>query len=345
MIKMIVRSKAPLRLGLAGGGTDVSPYSDLYGGCVLNTTIDLYAHCTIELIENKIIFYAQDLNEQFESNLVSKLNINNELRLHKCIYNRIVKDFNDGKPLSVKVTTWVDAPAGSGLGSSSTLVVTIIKAYLELLNINLSEYKLANLAYKTEREDAKLAGGKQDQYSAVFGGFNFMEFYKNNKVIINPLKVKRWILNEFDESLLLFFVGQSREGGKIINQQVKNVKSNKVKSIQAMHELKRQSYIMKEAILHGNFKLFETSLNKGWTAKKQIADSITNNQINEIYEFGLKNGAKAAKLSGAGGGGFIMFYCDPLKKNELIKNLSAFNGKVMTAKICEVGVESWKMEV
>lgn len=206
---MIIRSKAPLRLGLAGGGTDVSPYCDEYGGAVLNVTIDMYAYCTIEPTnDNKVVFSAPDRNEYFECESKLNIEIDDKLILHKGIYNRIVKDYNDGKPLSFIMTTYSDAPAGSGLGSSSTMVVAIIKAYMEWLNLPLGEYDMANLAYEIERMDLKLTGGKQDQFSATFGGFNFMEFFNDNRVIVNPLRIKNWIKNEVENSA---YSGQFRQ--------------------------------------------------------------------------------------------------------------------------------------
>ncbi|MDR0876744.1 MAG: dehydrogenase, partial [Treponema sp.] len=187
---MIIRSKAPLRLGLAGGGTDIATYYNIYGGNVLNATIDMYAYCILEPADNgKIVFRANDLEKTEEYKAESVLPVSNALQLHTGIYNRIIADYNSGKPLSFVMTTYSDAPAGSGLGSSSTMVVAIIKAYTEWLNLPLGEYDIASLAYKIEREDLGLAGGKQDQYAATFGGFNFMEFYQDEKVIVNPLRL------------------------------------------------------------------------------------------------------------------------------------------------------------
>lgn len=222
---MIIRSKAPLRLGLAGGGTDVSPFCDKYGGCVLNATINLYAYCTIiPTSDNKIIFNASDRGEIFESQSVSEIPIDDKLKLHKGVYNRIVKDFNNGKPLSFQMTTYSDVPAGSGLGSSSTMVVALLKAYMEWLNLPLGEYDMAHLAYQIERIDLGLSGGKQDQYAATFGGLNFMEFYENGKVIVNPLRIKNWLKNELENSIFIYYLGVSRDSAKIIDEQINNTK-------------------------------------------------------------------------------------------------------------------------
>lgn len=187
---MIYRSKAPLRLGLAGGGTDVSPYSDLYGGAILNATVSLYASANIEPIaENKIILQALDRKEEQIFDWNSSLPLNGTLDLLKGVYNRIQKDYSIPQK-GFRLSTHVDAPAGSGLGTSSTLVVAIIGAFAEMLKLPLGEYDIAQYAYEIERKDLQLAGGKQDQYAATFGGVNFMEFTANDQVIVNPLRIK-----------------------------------------------------------------------------------------------------------------------------------------------------------
>lgn len=341
---MIIRSKAPLRLGLAGGGTDVSPYCDEYGGAVLNATIDMYAYCTIEpTCDNKIVIIAPDRNEIFESESKSIIEIDDQLILHKGIYNRIVKEYNKGKPLSFRMTTYSDAPAGSGLGSSSTMVVAIIKAYTEWLNLPLGEYDIAHLAYEIERVDLKLTGGKQDQFSATFGGFNFMEFYDNNRVIVNPLRIKNWIKNEVENSLILYYTGTSRESAMIINEQIKNTKFKVEKSLEGMHELKISATEMKNALLRGDFQKFADCLRKSWESKKKMSSAITNPMIDNVYNFIINNGGKAAKVSGAGGGGFMMIICDPKDRYCLVEKLKKTGGKVMLVHFTEKGAQAWTL--
>lgn len=342
---MIIRSKAPLRLGFAGGGTDVSPYSDLYGGSVLNVTIDMYAYCTIEpLNSGEIIFSSRDLDIEEVYSIKSIREITeSKLKLHIGIYNRIVKDFGFKEGLSFKMTTYSDAPPGSGLGSSSTMVVAIIKAFMEWLKLPLGEYDLARLAYSIEREDLKLSGGKQDQYAATFGGFNFMEFYADNKVIINPLRVKNWIKNEIESSLLLYFTGTSRESAHIIDVQVKNTEKKESKSIEGMHELKQLSVDMKNALLIGDFNALAECLNKGWASKKKTSSIISNDSIDHIYEYIMSNGGKAAKISGAGGGGFMMILSDPTERYSLIQKLNEMEGKVFVPKFTEGGAQAWTL--
>jgi len=337
---MIIRSKAPLRLGLAGGGTDIADYYNRFGGYVLNATVDMYAFCTIEPNEyGKIEFLAADLNKNEEFRSENVLPVSGSLPLHTGIYNRIVSDFIN-KPLSFKMTTYSDAPAGSGLGSSSTMVVAVIKAFVEWLNLPLGEYDIAALAYKIEREDIGLAGGKQDQYAATFGGFNFMEFYENERVIVNPLRLKRWIRNEIEASLVLFYTGVSRESANIITEQIQHTKKGD-KNIESMHEMKKQSVIMKEALLKGDFKGFSDCLLHGWLAKKNAAQSISNSFLDDLYSYVIENGAQSAKISGAGGGGFMMIYCNPCKRIGLIKALKRKDGIVLTPSFTETGTQAW----
>jgi D-glycero-alpha-D-manno-heptose-7-phosphate kinase len=339
---MIVRSKAPLRLGLAGGGTDIAAYYDLYGGYVLNATIDLYAYCSIEPApEGQVIFQASDIDITEEFTAGSHLERSSHLPLHTGVYNRIVSDYHGGKPLSFSMTTFSDAPAGSGLGSSSTMVVAMIKAYVEWLNLPLGEYDIADLAYRIERLDLGLAGGKQDQYAATFGGFNFMEFFENERVIVNPLRLKRWIRNELEASLVLYYTGVSRESAHIIGEQIEHAKRGDNKNIEGMHEMKRQAVLMKEALLKGDFRAFSQCLHNGWTAKKNAASTITNPFLNEIYEYVLDNGAESAKISGAGGGGFMMIYVDPCNRIKLIKALKKKEGVVLTPSLTETGTQAW----
>jgi len=341
MSNTIIRSKAPLRLGLAGGGTDIADYYNRFGGFVLNATVDMYAHCTIEPNDSgKIEFIASDLEKHEEYQASEKLPLSSSLPLHSGIYNRIVSDYVK-KPLSFKMTTYSDAPAGSGLGSSSTMVVAIIKAFEEWLNLPFGEYDIAALAYKIEREDIGLAGGKQDQYAATFGGFNFMEFYENERVIVNPLRLKRWIRNELEASLILFYTGVSRESANIIKEQIQHAKEGSNKNIESMHEMKKQSVFMKESLLKGDFKGFSDCLLQGWLAKKNAAASITNSFLDELYQYAIDNGAQSAKISGAGGGGFMMIFCDPCKKNKLIRALKEKQGMVMTPSFTETGTQAW----
>jgi len=324
---MVIKAKAPLRLGLAGGGTDVSPYSDEFGGAVLNTTISLFARAVIEPLDNgMIILESHDLAQYQELESSLELDINGELPLLKGVYNRIVKDFVK-KPLSFKLTTIVDVPKGSGLGTSSTLTVAILGAFVEWLNLPLGDYDIAHLAYEIEREDLKLSGGKQDQYAATFGGFNFIEFHKDDKVIVNPLRVKSLYKNQLEWNLVLYYTGTSRDSADIIDDQTKEFKQEKSDAIEAAHSIKEISYQMKEALLKGEIHEIGRLLDKSWTDKKRMSSAITNSELDKIYNSAIEAGANGGKISGAGGGGFMMFYCPGNTKHKVIEELNKFGGR------------------
>jgi D-glycero-alpha-D-manno-heptose-7-phosphate kinase len=338
---MIYRSKAPLRIGLAGGGTDVSPYSDQFGGAILNATISLSAYATIEPInENKIILQALDRNEVETYDLQNQLPINGSLDLLKGVYNRIQTD--EHFPLSgFKLSTFVDAPAGSGLGTSSTLVVAILGAFAERYKLPLSDYDIAQYAYAIERNDLQLAGGKQDQYAATFGGVNFMEFYEGDKVIVNPLRIKPHYLHELENNLVLYFTATSRESATIIKEQVKNVSNNNEKSIEAMHQLKEQAKMMKEALLRGKLNDIGEILDYGFQQKRLMAANISNASIEAIYDAAKNAGATGGKISGAGGGGFMIFYCPNNTRYAVINALNSFGGDVKKYQFTKYGLTTW----
>ena len=340
---MIIRSKAPLRLGLAGGGSDVSPYSDIYGGLILNATIHLYTYCTIEETNDGLISIDSDDAHCHESYpVLSSLEIDGKANLIKGVYNRVVKEFGI-VPCSFKITTYNDAPVGSGLGTSSAMVVCILKAFIEWKSLPLGDYETSRLAYEIERKDLELSGGKQDQYAAAFGGFNYMEFLQNDLVIVNPLKIKRWIVDELEASMVLYFTNVSRSSAAIIDQQKKNTSSGNQTAIEAMHRIKQSAIDMKLALLKGDMKELARILGEAWENKKKMADAITNPMIQEVFDVAIPAGALAGKVSGAGGGGFVMLMVEPTRKKEVINALGKLDGFVMPFQFTEGGAHGWKI--
>jgi D-glycero-alpha-D-manno-heptose-7-phosphate kinase len=341
---MIVRSRAPLRLGLAGGGTDVSPYCDVYGGHVMNATIDKHAYAILSDCEGDgCEFAALDVGVSERVDCSGTIELSGPLQLLKGVYARISREFLDGERRPLKVQTFSDAPPGSGLGSSSTMVVALVQAFAEYFALPLGEYEVAHLAYDIERNDLKLAGGKQDQYAATFGGFNFMEFYEGNRVIVNPLRVKDWVWSELEASLVLYFTGVSRASADIIDQQSRNVTEGKQSSIEAMHSLKQEAVQMKECVLMGDIQRLARTLQAGWEAKKNMASSISNPLIEEVERLAFANGAHAAKVSGAGGGGFMMFMCNPEKRVGLTRALASQGGRLLDFHFTQQGATSWRI--
>jgi D-glycero-alpha-D-manno-heptose-7-phosphate kinase len=339
---MMIKSKAPLRLGLAGGGTDVSPYSDLYGGAILNATISSYAYATIEPLDNgKIEFVCGSPEQKFIHSSANELPIDNRAYELQCgVYNRIVKEFTK-KPLSFRMTTWIDAPQGSGLGTSSTLVVAILGAFKEWLNLPLGQYDIAHMAFEIERIEMGMAGGKQDQYAATFGGVNFLEFLANDKVIVNPLTLKPDVLNELEMNLLLYFTETKRDSAQIISHQVENVKKNNLEAIEATHRLKEQAQLMKECLLRGETDKIGEVMNMGWLNKKKMAAAISNSQLDTIYEAALAAGATGGKISGAGGGGFMFFYCPGTTRLQVAKALEQYGGRTKSFTFTHHGLTTW----
>jgi D-glycero-alpha-D-manno-heptose-7-phosphate kinase len=324
---MIIHSKAPLRLGLAGGGTDVSPFSEDFGGAVLNTTISLFARAIIEPLENgKIILESFDLDEYQALKSNTYLEPDGKLPLLKGVYNRIVSDFVK-RPLSFKLTTIVDVPKGSGLGTSSTIVVAILGAFVEWLNLPLGDYDIAHLAWEIERKDLNLAGGKQDQYAATFGGFNFIEFSAGENVIVNPLRIKSLYKHQLEWNLLLYYTGTGRDSADIIRDQSKGFEDKQGNAVAAAQVIKEISYSMKETLLRGDIDNIGNLLDISWQNKKKMSKEITNPVLDDIYDTALKAGANGGKISGAGGGGFIMFYCPANSKQKVIRDLHRFGGR------------------
>lgn len=341
---MIIRARAPLRLGLAGGGTDVAPYCDTHGGYVLNATIDRYAYAVIKLLDKPVIrFVATDQQSEKVKALAVPLELNGKLDLHKAVYNHMIQHYNGGKPIALELSTFCDAPAGSGLGSSSTLVVVMIRAFAELLNLPLDDYTIAHLAFKIERVDCGLQGGRQDQYSATFGGFNFMEFYADERAVINPLRIKNWIICELEASLVLFYTGVSRESAKIIADQSNNVTAGAVGAIEAMHGIKHEALVMKECLLRGNFTGIVDSMRAGWDSKKRSAKTVSNPFIDSIYDAAISAGALAGKVSGAGGGGFMMFFVPTERRMDVVRTLNQFDGQVSNCHFTKHGTQAWRV--
>jgi D-glycero-alpha-D-manno-heptose-7-phosphate kinase len=340
----IVRARAPLRLGLAGGGTDVSPFCDVHGGYVLNVTIDRYAYAVIKTLKEPLVrFVSTDQQKSAEFALGADLPLDGNLNLHKAVYTRIINTYNNGVPIGLELTTFCDAPVGSGLGASSTLVVTMLRVFAELLNLPLDDYTLALLAHNIERVDCQLQGGRQDQYAATFGGFNFMEFYADDRAIINSLRIKNWITCELEASLLLFYTGVSRESAKIIADQSSNMSTGATSAIDAMHAMKREAITMKECILKGDFDGLVESMREGWANKKRSAKTVSNPMIDGIFESALQAGARAGKISGAGGGGFMMFFVPPENRMDVVRCLNQFDGSVSNCHFTNTGTQGWRV--
>ena len=338
-----VRSRAPLRLGLAGGGTDLSPYCDEYGGAVLNCTIDRYAYAFIAPRGDDVLhFIASDIGREERHAVGTTFEAATGLRFHQAVYRHFVERGWLDPAMGLTVTTGVDSPPGSGLGSSSALVVALCDAFRFLCDAPLGLYEVAHLAFEIERIVLKLAGGKQDHYAAAFGGINFIEFLANDRVIVNPLRVGRSIINELEASLIVCSTKVSRESEHIIKQQVDRMRERETSALEAMHAIKQAAADTKQALLAGDLHGLGEILNRSWMMKKRTASGVSTQLIDDLFEAGLRGGAMAGKISGAGGGGFIMFLTEPERRRQLIAHLNEADGQAGPIHLTNSGVEAWQ---
>jgi D-glycero-alpha-D-manno-heptose-7-phosphate kinase len=261
--------------------------------------------------------------------------------LHKAVYNHIVREFCGGKPLCVDLTTYSDAPAGSGLGASSTLCVTMVQAFTELLQLPLGLHDIAQAAFQIERVELGMNGGRQDQFAAAFGGFNFMQFFADNRVVVNPLRLKPWIIAELEASIVLFYTGVSRDSAAIIERQIANLTAESPSALEGFHSIKKQAFEMKETLIRGDIPAFAASLGQSWQAKKRTAEGISTSVIEQALAAGMDNGAYAGKVSGAGGGGFVMLITDPVRRVPVIRALEKLPGQVIPCHFANEGVQTW----
>ena len=338
----LVRARAPLRLGFGGGTTDVSPYCDEHGGVVLNATIDLFAHVTLERrTDRQIRLVAADQEHYWNAAASSPLPVEDPLKLLRGVYNHFTARHLGGGSLPLTITTYSDCPPGSGLGSSSALVVALVAAFARLLEVSLSPQEIAALAFDIERRDLGLAGGHQDGYAAAHGGLNFMHFADQDQVTVEPVAVDRQVMQELEASLVLYFTGVSRESASIIDEQTANMKRQAPGSLEALHEIKACAFAMRQALQGGDLASFGALLDSGWASKKRTASKMSSAKIDEVYSAAKAFGAFGGKVSGAGGGGFMVFLIDPTRRDGLQRLLATYGGAAQPARFTQAGVESW----
>jgi D-glycero-alpha-D-manno-heptose-7-phosphate kinase len=340
-----LRARSPLRLGFGGGGTDVPAYAYRHGGCVLNATISMYAYASIAPRQDGLIgvqLGSLRHQSQHKPGDLADLQPAGPTALVDGILRRFTRDH--GPLPALNLSAWSDAPPGSGLGSSSTVAVVVCTLLAEALGMPLGEYDSAHLAYEIEREELAMAGGQQDQYAAAFGGVNFMEFHEDRSVLVNPLRVKESVLSELESSLILYYTGVSRDSSRIIDDQIRAAQSEPNRSLEALHKIKQEAVAMKRHMLRGDLAAFFEALNSGWLAKKQSSASITNPRIEELVARAMQSGALAAKLSGAGGGGFIMLFARPERRAEVSEQLLEFGGQIYPVNFTHTGTQHWRVD-
>lgn len=327
----VVRCQAPLRISFCGGGTDVPPYPDLYGGCVLSCTIDKYAYVSVRTHSSNIVrVESRDLKRVIE---FAAHEDDGEPDLAKAIIRRFGET-------SLECYMHSDAPPGSGLGSSSAMIVALIGALAQRNGYDLTSYEIADLALKIEREDLQISGGMQDQYAATFGGFNFIEFTKEG-VVVNPLRIPQQTLDELHYNLLLCYTGKTRFSSSILKEQTANVVAKNRAVMRGLTQLKDLAVEMKRALLTADCRRFGEILHDAWLLKRTLASGITDARIDEMYESARVSGALGGKLLGAGGGGFLLLFV-PFTKRERVKEaLMRTGGAIVDFQFEHRGVRAW----
>lgn len=331
---MVIRGRAPLRISFGGGGTDVEPFCSEQGGAIIGSTINKFAYCTI-IPRADTHIYAHSLDFDMTVKYNSRENYVYDGKLDLVTAALKAMDIKEGCDVYLQC----DAPPGSGLGTSSTVMVALLTAMAKWKGIEMDPYAMADLAYHAEREDLKIAGGFQDQYASTFGGFNFIEFHGRNNVVVNPLRVRRDIINELQYNLLLCYTGNIHISANIIKDQVSNYKNQD--AFDAMCEVKALSYAIKDELLKGNLHNFGKLLDYGWQSKKRMSSKITNPQIDALYDEAKKAGALGGKLLGAGGGGFLLMYCPYNMKHKVAMSMEAAGGQIMDWNFELRGAQSW----
>lgn len=334
---MIIRSRAPLRISFGGGGTDVSPYREERGGAVLSTTIDRYAYATLETHSGKHIdIKSLDYDVSVIYNSTDGLRYDGQLDLVKAALK--VMSIKQG----IRLFLHSDAPPGSGVGSSSTLTVALVGLINHWKKLALDSYEIAEMAYHIEREELGLSGGRQDQYSATFGGFNFIEFF-DKVTIVNPLRISGDVLDELQYRLMLCFTGITRPSAGIINDQVANYVQNNEGVVQALDRSKQLAVAMKNSLLLGNLNEFGSLLHESWIEKQKFSPLITDPHINQLYETARKHGALGGKLMGAGGGGYLLFLCEFDKWHIVAQELVRIGAQIASFAFEIHGLRTWEV--
>ena len=303
----------PVRISFAGGGTDMPEYYEKFGGNVISSTINRFTYAVIQSRnDDSFQSFSPDLQKHYKPTSFNKIIIEDGTE----IASSVIKYLKYKKGLNVILFT--DVSAGSGLGASSSLAVNLINSINHLKGKKMNEKKTAETAYEIGRKILHWPIGKQDEYISAFGGFNFIKFTKN-KITVIPIKMKKKSLNELQQNLLLFSLGYTRNNTKILTSQINSINEKDRVVFDSLLNVKNIAREMYTSLKKSDLTNFGELLNKGWNEKKKFAKNITNPKIEKIYKKALSNGAIGGKLTGAGGGGHMLFYCEPKKQKLVVK--------------------------
>jgi D-glycero-alpha-D-manno-heptose-7-phosphate kinase len=315
------RARSPVRISFGGGGSDLTHFFAGEGGAVINTTISLYSHATLRVRKDeKIIIHSRDLGETFYApDLQGVFSQKGSFGLIQALLKAVHPDFG------FEIFLHSDFPMKSGLGGSAVVSAAVLGCFNQFRQDKWDLHELAELAFQAERLYHGVAGGWQDQYATVFGGFNFMEF-RMDQNIVYPLRIHPDILLELEESLILCDTGTPHDSGDIHQDQRQQMQQESIRqTVQSNVEL---TYRMRNHLLRGRLLQFGQCLHEAWQFKRQFSSKISNARLDQIYQNALNHGALGGKLLGAGGGGFFIFYVPPFRKHDLMNNIEAAGLKV-----------------
>jgi D-glycero-alpha-D-manno-heptose-7-phosphate kinase len=329
------RARAPVRISFGGGGSDLTHFfSSNEGGAVINTTISLYSHATLRIRKDeKVIIHSLDLSETLRADdLSSALAAESRFRLIQALLRAISPDFG------FELFLHSDFPMNSGLGGSAVVSAAVLGCFNQFRRDQWNPHELAEIAYQAERHHLGVAGGWQDQYATVFGGFNFIEFQMDQN-IVHPLRIHPDTLFELEECLILCDTGTTHDSGDIHQDQRQQMAAVNVRDIVKTNV--QLSYEMRNDLLRGRLLQFGQSLDKAWQFKRQLSEKISSSRLDQIYADAKSNGAIGGKLLGAGGGGFFLFYVPPYRKHQLITHLEASGLKIRPFRFESQGLQAW----
>ena len=333
----VIRAKAPLRVSFAGGGTDVPPFPEREGGLVLSATINRYAYGALAPRHDaQIGLESVDFDVSLSYGMDEELIFDGRLDLAKAAIRRMGRGGYD-------LFLHSNAPPGSGLGSSSAVMVTLIGLLREFHANPLTDYQVAQLAYELERKDLGIRGGLQDQYAATFGGFNFIEF-DADRVIVNPLRMSDDVVHELEHNMLLCYTGKTRASDGIIDDQTRRWSGGDERALAGLRAGKDLAVAMKNALLQRRLNDFGDLLGTAWEEKKKMSPRIANDFIDTAYEEARRHGALGGKVTGAGGGGYMLFYCPFQRKHRVANALTALGGQVTEFEFAPRGLTTWSID-
>jgi D-glycero-alpha-D-manno-heptose-7-phosphate kinase len=315
----------------------VAPYPALEGGRVLSATINRYAFATLTpRTDGEFTVESADFGITVGFQQGGAAQLDGRLDLVKAVVERLSHEDKDGYDLHLRS----NAPPGSGLGSSSAVMVALVGLLRHHYRLPLDEYETAALAHRLEREDLGIPGGSQDHYAATFGGFNFIEFHAD-RVLVNPLRIAPDVIAELEHNILLAYTGVTRASGQIIDDQTQRLESGESSTVDAMHAQRQLAEDMKEALLRGNLGDFASLLDDAWMAKKKLSPKITTPQIDEVYAEARKAGALGGKVTGAGGGGYVLLCCEYRSRQRVAERLTELGVEVRDLAFSVDGLRTW----